>query len=121
MTGWQNSRSTNRRHEHTTRLDSEGRQICLSCNQVVNKPITSSDDERLSFAGFMRSESGPEMLDYVPDSMPLPHMLISLHEAGPEYGYAQAPVAPYLTIVAQEHYRRHDDSIDLWTPLSELV
>lgn len=116
MTGWQDSRSINRRHEHTVATSIGGRDICY-CGQQIFKPITSSDDPRLETAGFMRS--GEEEGVYF--CSPLPLILIALHEEGPEYGFVHAPIAPYLTIIAMEQSRRHDDDVDIWTPLSQLV
>lgn len=114
MTGWQDSRSINRRHEHTVATSIGGRDICY-CGQQIFKPITSSDDLRLETAGFMRSYKETYGEEY---AQPLPEVLIALHFEGHLYGYANAPIAPYVELIAREHEKRRCDSGDLWVALS---
>lgn len=72
MTGWQDSRSIGRRHEHTTVRNPQGQDICTSCWQQVVKPIYSSDDPRLNESGFMRSpHHEEERLAQLPHNLPM--------------------------------------------------
>ncbi len=114
MTGWQDSRSTDRRHIHTPVRNEKGENICTQCWQIIIRPIKSSDDERLEQSGFMRTpkEDGDDFEEFVPQ--PLPEILIALHQHGPEFGYRQAPVAPYIVDVLEENPK--DDN--LWERLS---
>lgn len=98
MSHWQDSRSVNKRHEHTPVTGSDGRSICTGCRMVIVKPILSSDDPRLVNAGLMRSPHHRED-DPVDEQMTLPELLIALHDVGPDYGYRRAPVAPYILLV----------------------
>ena len=105
--GWINSQSQQRNHVHTTVKDSEGRDICSTCREVIINPITSVDDPRLQ----------PEELFYR-----LPDVLVALYYEGPEYGYPRAPVAPYIRDVAayEGELNRYDPQI-MWDELAELV
>lgn len=107
MIGWQNSHSTNLRHEHTTRTDDSGREVCTTCSKVVIKPITSSDDERLINAGLQRSD------DRVDDPFhaPLPEQLIAMYNET----HGEFPVAPYIIQVLQQ---AHGDDNELWYRLA---
>jgi hypothetical protein len=107
------------RHEHTPVPDGQGRLVCRFCNQVIIKPITSSDDPRLTDAGLHRSGGDQfEQTGYPP----LPEMLITLYHAGPEFMLAKAPAAHYVHLTAQEEGRRFElsdsnDPGDIWAML----
>lgn len=101
MTGWQTSRSTNRRHEHTVATVIGGRDIC-HCGQVIIKPITSFDDPRLENAGNAR--------------IPLPELLIYLYNDDRSF-----EAAPYIINVIEEHERRGTLSEFMWMDLLNRV
>lgn len=114
MTGWENSRSTAQRHEHTLITNAQGQDVCSSCHQIVFKPITSSDDPRLEEAGFMRSVHHEQEREPVISVMPLTSMLLwAYNETDGDF-----PVAYYMVHVINEHGRRGDISGDLWIDLS---
>lgn len=91
MSGWQNSRSTDKRHKHVTRMEG-GREVCIGCLQVIVNPIIASDDSRLEGAGLQRTTLPENELE--PIVMPLPAWLLTLWEDGPEYGFMKAPCRP---------------------------
>lgn len=109
MSGWQNSHSTNTRHEHVTRRESTGRDVCLTCGRVVIKPIVNPDDERLVDAGLMRSDDRDDQF-----IAPLPEQLIACYEQT----QGDFPVAPYVIQVMSIN-QDSDDS--LWRRLADLV
>lgn len=115
---WQDSRSTDRRHHHTPVRDEKGQMVCTQCRQIIIRPITDVDDDRLVDAGLMRSEPQPgdETEEFL---QPLPLILIALHDHGEEYGYRPAPVAPYVVQVLHDGENIRDD--DLWERLAAKV
>lgn len=112
MIGWQNSRSTDRKHEHTTITDDKGQEVCSSCHQIVIKPIIDSDDPRLAKAGFMRS--GHHEKQPLHDPMPLPEILIAMYDQS----QGDFPVAPYIIITMTEHGKRNTLSDNMWIELA---
>ena len=118
MTSWEDSRNQSRRHKHTP-VEEDGQMVCTGCRQIVTTPITDVADPRLQQAGFMRSPREDDEYDDEPYSQPLPEILIALHEHGPEYGYRQAPVAPYVVAVLHDGDNIRDD--DLWQRLADKV
>lgn len=112
---------TSPRHKHTLQTDRTGRDICTVCNQVVTKPILSSDDQRLVDAGFHRS--GGNYVEDLQTFPTLPEILIALYHNGPALGLPRAPVAWYIEVVAQEEGRRYrmfgvpDPVPDIWADL----
>lgn len=118
--GWQNSRSTDRRHEHTLVRDSSGRDVCSVCRKVVIVPIKSADDPRLDGAGLRRS--GEDISDAMADDIlcihSLPELLIALYHEGPEFGYAKAPVAPYVQQII-DMYNTDAEEYDIWAILAQ--
>lgn len=111
MTAWQDSRSNTRRHVHTPVEDSKGQMICTACSQIVVKPILSSEDPRLQGAGLHRS--GGEDFE-IPFPLPLPVQLILMDD----WGWPEAPIAPYVVMVAQVAQDRGEDVDDLWERLA---
>jgi hypothetical protein len=93
------------RHTHTPVRQSDGRDVCSACSQVIINPIRTSDDPRLQDAGYHRS--GGNQDDYS-DMPPLPEVLLALYFNGPALGLPRAPVAPYIDIVAEEEGRRFE-------------
>lgn len=102
MIQWENSRSTEQRHEHTLRTNERGQDVCMSCSKIVIKPITSSDDPRLENAGLHRSGGQTQES---PFPAPLSIQLISMYNES----WGDFPVAPYLITVLEEHGRRGGD------------
>lgn len=89
-------------HQHTIRTDAQGRNICLVCNEIVINAITDQSDPRLHGSGEVQHTDvwGPEGYEFAPKAVPLPIILVTLYHDGPEYGYARAPLAPYVEQVA---------------------
>jgi hypothetical protein len=115
MIQWESGRSTEQRHKHNTITNSRGQEVCSSCNQIVIKPITDSDDPRLQNAGLMRSPH--HELDRPAFSMPLPEMLITLYNES----QGDFPAAPYIIIIMKEHERRGDIHEQLMYDLSRMT
>jgi hypothetical protein len=118
MTEWQTSRSTDKRHTHTTVPNSRGQEICTGCQQIITVPILSSEDPRLDGAGLMRSGHHDEDYGPVFTPVPLPELLIWLYYDGPDYGFVRAPVAPYVEQIAILHGHRNETDGELWFRLS---
>lgn len=88
-------------HTHTPQPDSQGRQICSTCQSMVLNTITSSDDPRLVNAGLMRTRSREvTSVDSVDNWLPLPELLISLYYNAEVIGLINAPVAWYVDRIA---------------------
>lgn len=107
-------------HKHILRKDELGRNVCMTCREIVVTAITDFSDDRLHGAGY-----DPRPRDYQSDEFegplpPLPVVLITLYYDGPEYGYAQAPIAPYIEMVAIHEDRKEGADLEnLWVELSE--
>jgi len=112
MTHWEDSQSTAKRHIHTPITNTRGQEVCSSCSQIIIKPITSSDDERLEGAGLMRSPHHDEPNKWI---MALPEQLIGMYnELQGEF-----PVAPYLLAVISDLEQRDTNALHpgMWSEL----
>lgn len=106
-------------HVHHTVRTPRGQDICTSCGEIVITPILGFDDERLH--GGKPDVWGPEGYEFAPLELPpLPMVLITLYYDGPEYGYAKAPIAPYVELVAmREEAIAGSVPEDFWFKLSQ--
>jgi hypothetical protein len=104
-------------HVHHIVRSPRGQDICTSCGEIVIKPILGWDDERLR-GDVVPDVWGPEGYEFA-EWPPLPIVLITLYYDGPEYGYAKAPIAPYVELVAmREEAIAGSVPEDFWSKLS---
>lgn len=105
-------------HVHNITRSPRGEDMCTSCGEIVIQPILDHDDPRLHGAGQMRSPK--PSVEYQDELPPLPILLITLYYDGPEYGYAKAPIAPYVeTVALKEQAITGGIAEDFWHKLSE--
>jgi hypothetical protein len=105
-------------HAHHIVRTPRGQDVCTSCGEIVIKPILGWDDDRLQGQGPQAGPSGPDA--ELAELPPLPILLITLYYDGPEYGYAKAPIAPYVEAVAmREEAIAGSVPEDFWSQLSK--